>query len=127
MTFILLIFTAMKIGYELKNKRDSKKLSQQEVADYLQVSQRTYSNFESDKSKPSTEQLIKLATLLDFDLMEVLQKEGFVFNQTNEGVSNNGLVHNNMPEKLIEQYEARISTQQELINLLREELSRIRK
>ena len=32
----------MKIGHKLKNKRENKRFSQQEVADYLNVSQRTY-------------------------------------------------------------------------------------
>ncbi|MGB1316036.1 MAG: helix-turn-helix domain-containing protein [Chitinophagales bacterium] len=54
MAFILFL-CPVKICCELKNKRDNKKLSQQEIADYVQVSQRTYSNFESDISKPSTQ------------------------------------------------------------------------
>ena len=43
----------MDIGQKLKAKRDIKRLSQQEVAERLQISQRTYSNIESNKSQPS--------------------------------------------------------------------------
>ncbi|HIP47942.1 MAG TPA: XRE family transcriptional regulator [Lutibacter sp.] len=72
----------MKIGNKLRVKRDNKKLSQQEIADYLHISQRTYSNFESDKSEPSLTQLSKLAEVLEFNLLDMLQEQGLVFNQS---------------------------------------------
>lgn len=43
----------MKLGYTLKRHREAKHLPQQEVALKIEVSQRTYSNFESCKSIPS--------------------------------------------------------------------------
>jgi transcriptional regulator with XRE-family HTH domain len=64
----------MKIGKYLRNKRYHKKLSQQEVADSLNIAQKTYSNFESDNSLPSILQLIKLSKLLEFDFLELFQK-----------------------------------------------------
>ncbi len=54
----------MKIGKHLRKKRHEKKSSQQEIADFINVSQKTYSNFESDKSTPSILQLVKLSDLL---------------------------------------------------------------
>lgn len=47
--------------------REDKKISQQEIADFLEISQKTYSNMESGKSTPSVTQLANLSTLLDFD------------------------------------------------------------
>ena len=64
----------MKIGKHLRNKRHEKRLSQQEVGDYLNISQRTYSNFESDNSSPSIEQIVELSKLLDFDFLKLLIK-----------------------------------------------------
>jgi transcriptional regulator with XRE-family HTH domain len=64
----------MKIGKHLRNKRHEKRLSQQEVGDYLNISQRTYSNFESDNSSPSIEQIIAWIKLLNFDFLKLFIK-----------------------------------------------------
>ena len=64
----------MKIGKHLRNKRHEKRLSQLEVGDYLNISQRTYSNFESDNSTPSIEQIVELSKLLDFDFLKLFIK-----------------------------------------------------
>lgn len=84
----------MDIGSRLKNMRENKKNSQQEIADFLDISQKTYSNIESGKSTPSVTQLSKLSTLLDFDVLELLREEGITFNQSNNEFkdSSNGIV-----------------------------------
>jgi transcriptional regulator with XRE-family HTH domain len=64
----------MKIGKHLRNKRHEKRLSQQEVGDFLNISQRTYSNFESDNSTPSIEQIVALSKLLDSDFLKLFIK-----------------------------------------------------
>jgi|TARA_B110000114_G_scaffold22039_1_gene20996 transcriptional regulator with XRE-family HTH domain len=61
----------MKIGKHLLNKRNKKRLSQQEVADYLNISQRTYSNFENDNSSPSIKQIVELNNLFEFDFIKL--------------------------------------------------------
>ena len=63
----------MKIGKHLRNKRNEKRLSQQEVADYLNISQRTYSNFESDNTTPSIIKLVELSKILRFDFLKLFQ------------------------------------------------------
>lgn len=45
----------------LKNLRKEKKLSQQQVADFLCVSNQTYSNYETGAREPDNENLKKLA------------------------------------------------------------------
>ncbi|MCF6298042.1 MAG: helix-turn-helix domain-containing protein [Flavobacteriaceae bacterium] len=86
----------MNIGHKLKDKRNSKRISQQEVAESLSISQRTYSNFESNKSEPSLTQLSKLAEILEFNLLDILQEQGIVFNQNNNEFkdNSNGIVLN---------------------------------
>ena len=64
----------MKIGKILLQKRHEKKLSQQQVADTVGVSQKTYSNFESEKSTPSIEQLFALGKFLEFDVINLINK-----------------------------------------------------
>ncbi len=61
----------MKIGKHLRNKRNEKRLSQQEIADYLNISQRTYSNFESDNSIPSILLLVEISKILKFDFLKL--------------------------------------------------------
>jgi len=63
----------MKIGRHLRKKRHKKSLSQQEVADFIGVSQRTYSNFESNNSIPSIAQLVKLSKLFEFDFLNLFK------------------------------------------------------
>jgi len=119
----------MQIGSKLKKLRENKRISQQEIANFLDISQKTYSNIESDKSKPSLTQLSKLSEFLDFDLLELLQEQGIVFNQKNNKFNDNsaGIVMNNLPEKLITQYEARIKELQEIIGLLKEKVASLEK
>jgi len=84
----------------------------------LDISQKTYSNIESDKSKPSLPQLSKLSEFLDFDLFELLQEQGITFNQKKNKIHNNGIIHNNFPVELKEKYEARIKLLKDKINAL---------
>jgi len=74
------------------------------MANFLEVSQRTYSNFESNKSEPSLTQLSKLAEILEFNLLDMLQEQGVVFN--NQTSSD----------------KARIKDLEEINNLLREKI-----
>lgn len=118
----------MKIGAQLKKAREEKKFSQQEIANLLDISQKTLSNIESDKSNPTIEQLSKLSEIYELDILELLSNEGITFNQHNqEGGENNGIVQNyHFPEKLIEQYEKRIGEKEDLIKMLKEEIKRLK-
>ncbi|MHA7131799.1 helix-turn-helix domain-containing protein [Algoriphagus namhaensis] len=64
------------LGSRLKKIREAKKLSQQEVAHALGLSQKTLSNFENGKTLPNIFHLAKLREIYDFDLLEILEKEG---------------------------------------------------
>lgn len=60
----------MDLGYKLKTIRESRKVTQQELADLLNISQKTYSNIESNLSKLWVSHLIKLSKFLQFDLQQ---------------------------------------------------------
>ena len=62
----------MNIGENFKNIRKQCGLSQQEVADKLQIKQSSVSDWENDVSRPDYEKLIALAELYDVTLYELL-------------------------------------------------------
>lgn len=55
--------------------RNTKKLSQQTVADYLGISRQAYCNYETGKREASYETLLKLSEYLDVTVDELLGKE----------------------------------------------------
>ncbi len=54
----------MGIGYILKKMRNDKGLTQQQVADKLQIDKSTYCGYETEKRKPSIEMLSSIASAL---------------------------------------------------------------
>lgn len=62
----------MKFGENFKNIRKQCGLSQQDVADKLQIKQSSVSDWENDVSRPDYEKLIALAELYDVTLYELL-------------------------------------------------------
>ena len=62
----------MNFGENFKNIRKQCGLSQQEVADKLQIKQSSVSDLENDVSRPDYEKLIALAELYDVTLYELL-------------------------------------------------------
>lgn len=114
----------MLIGAKLKKLREQKRYSQKEMANILGISQKTYSNIESDKSKITIEQLAVLSKKLDFDFIDFLQEHGVNFNQSYNNFSDNssGVQINTFPEKLVKQMELRLQEKDEFIRLLKEQL-----
>jgi DNA-binding XRE family transcriptional regulator len=49
---LIKIYSTMTLGEKLKKARINKNFTQEYLAEVLNVSQKTYSNFENDKSKP---------------------------------------------------------------------------
>ena len=47
----------MSLGEKLKQARLTKNFSQEYMAEVLQISQKTYSNFENNKTKPDFSQI----------------------------------------------------------------------
>lgn len=57
---------------KLKKFRHQKHLTQQSVADFLQIPLRTYANYELELRKPTPEMLCKLADFFDVTVDELL-------------------------------------------------------
>ena len=66
----------MELGHHLKRARESKRMSQQEVADILGVSQKTLSNMESGKTQPSFVHLAVMGKIYGVDMALLLAKFG---------------------------------------------------
>lgn len=77
----------------LKELRIEKKLTQTELASKLNISQKSYSNWESGKAEPTLDNIIKLANILDTTTDELLGRQvdfgdKVIFNITNYDLSN---------------------------------------
>jgi transcriptional regulator with XRE-family HTH domain len=66
----------MELGHHLKRARESKRMSQQEIAEHLGISQKTLSNIESGKAKPSIMQLAELGRIFGVDIITLLSENG---------------------------------------------------
>jgi transcriptional regulator with XRE-family HTH domain len=97
----------MTLGEKLKKARINKNFTQEYLAEMLNVSQKTYSNFENDKSKPAFAQVEEMAQVLDMSVLDFLSGDNVTINSTN-GDHSGFIYQNQFPEKLIEQYEERI-------------------
>ncbi len=115
----------MLIGKKLKSARFEKNYTQEYMASVLNISQKTYSNFENDITQPNVNQLQQIANELDKSIFELFadDKMNLVNNGNNDG-QQAFFVTNNLPDKLIEQYEERIKDLQEQVTHLKNLLSK---
>jgi transcriptional regulator with XRE-family HTH domain len=100
----------IKIGKKLRILRMNKGYSQENVAEILAVSQKTYSNMENDKTSISLEVLRKIAEEYKVDMMELLSDGGIAFQQNNpsDTISMKGIIYNHASDELIAQLKSRI-------------------
>lgn len=63
----------MEIGKKLKSARNQKGLTQEAVAEKIQVSRQTISNWENEKSYPDIISVIHLSSLYEISLDELLK------------------------------------------------------
>jgi transcriptional regulator with XRE-family HTH domain len=110
------------IGYKIRKVREIKGLTQEYVAQKLNISQPAYSKIEFGVTKLDEEKIKRLAKIFEVDPSDLLSfDENIIFNNTNQqgGNANVNTLINQLPEKLIEQYEARIKQLEEEVAYLR--------
>ncbi len=56
----------------LKELRKAAGLTQQDMAEKLEIKQQSYARYENDKSEPSLETLVKIASVLDTSIEYLL-------------------------------------------------------
>lgn len=62
----------MTLGTKLANLRRTKHLSQLEIAEQLDISQNAYNKWESDKTKPTFENLLKISIFYKINIYNIL-------------------------------------------------------
>ncbi|MFN8284764.1 MAG: helix-turn-helix transcriptional regulator [Chitinophagales bacterium] len=105
----------MLIGHKIKNLRENRKLSQDQMADLLDISQKQYSFIESNHTKITFERLQKIAQALklnDDEYFDLVKQESMVLNITNNNDHAKGYIH---AENYYEE-----STQKEIAKSLKE-------
>lgn len=109
----------MSFGKKLYEMRKQKGLSQEELAIDLNISQSSVSNYEAGTTLPDILFLEKVSKYFSVPIQEILSNDNLTFyNHKNSG-GQNGYVINNLPEKLIEQYEETISSLKKQIQVLK--------
>ena len=99
----------INIGIKLRKLRMQNGYSQEYLAEVLEVSQKTYSNMENDKSSISIDTLKKIAQEYKIDLLDLINDGKIVQNNNSVDSSTiNGIVNNNDSQELIIQMKARI-------------------
>jgi len=116
----------MVIGAKLKQARENKRVSQEELALILKTTQKTVSNWESDKGLPSLDYLAKIETVLEVDILSWLAENGIVFNHHNEKRAHAETNNKNFSEELKEQYEKRLEDKDKNIAELKKEIHFLR-
>ena len=64
----------MEIGQKLKELRKSEGITQQQLAEKLQISRVNYARYETNAARPDYETLIKLADFFDVSLDEIFDR-----------------------------------------------------
>ncbi len=108
------------VGQKLRTLRKDKGLSQEEVADFIHISQSSYARIENGNSNSWSSHINAFCDLFSITPEELLKQDKIIVNQIKhqEG-GNNGYIINQLSDKLIEQYEIRIKEKDELITHLK--------
>ncbi|MDF2607247.1 MAG: helix-turn-helix family protein [Bacillales bacterium] len=64
-----------KVGTNIKNYRELKKLTQEELARRARLGVATIEKFENDELLPDTQQILKISTVLDVPASELLETD----------------------------------------------------
>tara|TARA_B110000902_G_C13841472_1_gene411546 strand:- start:149 stop:499 length:351 start_codon:yes stop_codon:yes gene_type:complete len=107
------------IGKALKLHRSHKNIYQQKITELLSISQKTYSNIETNKTEASIKQLSIISEVLAFDLLGELEKQGISFRRDKKRDSSPAGAYYTVNLELKQSHET-------LVNQLREEITFLR-
>ncbi|MGQ1891588.1 helix-turn-helix domain-containing protein [Thermophagus sp. OGC60D27] len=115
----------------IKRRREIKGLRQQDMADKLSMSLRSYQSLESGETKLDIERLERIAEVLETSLEELLRPESVVINQQisdsgngsgfSTGNTYNYSIENEVMDKMLTLKEGEIQALQDEIKFLKEE------
>ena len=64
----------MEIGTKLRELREAEKLTQQQLAEKLQIPRVNYTRYETNAARPDYETLVKIADFFDVSLDEIFDR-----------------------------------------------------
>jgi transcriptional regulator with XRE-family HTH domain len=106
----------VRVGFTIRKLRNEKGMTQEQVADYLHVSQSAYARMESGYNNSWSNHLVVLSELFDIQPEQLISVDTIIINKDQKGGnSNNAYVINQLSEKLIEQFELRLKEKDNLI------------
>ncbi|MDR1372737.1 MAG: helix-turn-helix domain-containing protein [Dysgonamonadaceae bacterium] len=85
------------LGTKLRNLRTKENLSQSRIADILEVSQNAYHKWESDKSKPSVGNLLKILNHYHVSVQELLDENEKIILSDNTITGDNNIIAGTVP------------------------------
>ena len=107
------------VGEKIRQLRELKGYSQEYMASKLAISQRSYSKLERNETKMDWSKISEIAAVFEMDPMDLIKfDDNLIFNNCSQSGKAN-TIYNNLPDKLIEQYEKRIKSLEEEISFLR--------
>lgn len=116
------------IGQKLSKLRKAKGWSQEETADYLEITRSVYQRIETGAGCSWATHLAKICEVFEIQPEELVKNENMVLNNGQQGgTSNNALIINQLSEKLIEQYEKRLQQYEQEVKELKQTISELKK
>lgn len=108
-----------KLGEKIRQIRELKGFSQEYLANRLGISQRAYSKLEMNQTKLDWEKITRIAEVFEIEPLDIVSfDDNLIFNNCSQSGKAN-YIYNQIPEKLIEQYESRIKGLEEDVAFLR--------
>lgn len=96
----------MKTQDKIRAIRTQQKISQEQMAERLELTTQAYSKIESGKTKLNLDRIQQIAHILNIDIAELISDEKEVFLLVNEnGVNNGKTIYYNNPQDLIHENE----------------------
>jgi transcriptional regulator with XRE-family HTH domain len=109
-----------EIGQKIRQIRELKGYSQEYIASKLGVSQRAFSKIETNETKVDWQKITKIAEILEIEPLDIVSfDDNLVFNNCNQSGKFEQFI-NQLPEKLMEQYDMRIKALEEEVIFLRD-------
>jgi transcriptional regulator with XRE-family HTH domain len=112
-----------QIAKKLKILRGRKGISQEQVSDYLNISQSTYARMEKGESNSWASYIQPICELFEIQPEELLKSDSIIVNQNQQG-GNGAFVINQLSEKITALYEENMLLKDSIIEDLRQRLSK---
>ena len=108
-----------RLGGKIRQIRELKGFTQDYLAAQLGISQRAYSKLECDEIKLDWDRITAISKIFEMEPTDLVSfDDNLVFHNCTQSGKFNQFI-NQIPEKLIEQYEARIKALEEEVLFLR--------